>query len=142
MWRTLPRDNIERFIWMFKIQYVVHYFWRACAPDHSVRSVWRAPPLRSTPPLGDQSGHLGRQRRPRIPERPRPIRNHVAKVAPKCFGQPHKTSPRALSDLPVGIPTLCFLLLSALMVRTQTPLDTRFCIGHQALHSTPRWYPP
>ena len=85
-----------------KIFYVPPYFRRAGARNLGERSVWRAPPFRSTLPLGDQSCLLGRLSRPRIPECHRFIRNHVAKVAPERL-EPPKASPRIRSDLPVGI---------------------------------------
>ena len=40
-----------------------------CPPPHTVRNVWRASPFDSGEPLGPPLGRLGRQGRPRTPER-------------------------------------------------------------------------
>ena len=67
VFRAPIRDQKFIFLLMFKICYVFHIFLRSCPPEHTVRSIWRASPLPSIPPLGRPSGHLGRQAQPGIP---------------------------------------------------------------------------
>ena len=101
--RALIRDQRLFFLLMFKICYVFPYMFRPCPPDHTVRNVWRASSIPSVPPLGQASGHLGRQAELGLPDNPAPPGFWPPKAATECLAQPFRTSPRASSDLPSGI---------------------------------------
>ena len=58
VFRALSWLDFRSYFRMFEICYVFHHFWCTCPPDHSLRSVWRAPPRRSGSPLGRRSGHF------------------------------------------------------------------------------------
>ena len=58
VFRAFSRLDLSSYFRMFEICYVFHHFWCTCPPDHSLRSVWRAPPRRSGSPLGRRSGHF------------------------------------------------------------------------------------
>ena len=94
VWRVPFRNQFARFVSMFNLCYVFHHFWRACPPDHSVRSVWRPSSVHVIPLLGLPVRRLGGQGGPQIMERPRLLGILAAKVATERLkpptGPPHE----------------------------------------------------
>ena len=96
VFRALSWLDYSSYFRMFEICYVFHHFWCTCPPDHSLRSVWRAPPRRSGSPLGRRSGHFGRWSRPRGPASSRATQFPGLDVARECPNPRLHTSPRTV----------------------------------------------
>ena len=103
VFRALVCEQHLFFLLVLKICYVFLHILRPCPPEHAVRNVWRASSIPSVPPLGRDSGHLGRQAGLGLPGNPAPPGFWPPKAATECLAPPFRTSPRASSDVPSGI---------------------------------------